>query len=440
MYVTLYTYGEGGLPSWVEYRQIKGLKYSPDVDVTGNSLPIPGFEVDVITTDDLSGVDYAVLSDDLDQEWCSYDVTFAERVDENTVHLKAQNILYKLDYVELEDTMYNGAAASVVVAGIFDGVTAEYDLHEDLQNIPITGFCPAQTARERLAWVCFAIGAYVRATFVNTAQIQPVDETGDVVVPYRRTFWRPSVTYEDWVTAVRITTYSFRQAASEQEWRDSDSSYMFPLPWIATEQVVTLANPSAPAKAPENVKEIEGVYLVNPSNVSGIVSRLAKYWFKRETVTLDCINNRQYAPGDLVTVAVDEGTMMRGYIQSASWRFGVQARSTLKLIGAEARASALLTVNYRYNGTRLGRERYRLPVGYSFSVENPYFDRTGDGHRRVYRPLTANAEGTMTAGGTTVNVDYEIALDLYGDVLTILSVDNIEIVTDSHGDRIGVIS
>lgn len=439
MYVTLYTYVEGGLPSWVEYRQIKGLKYAPDVDVTGNSLPIPGFEVDIITTDDLSGVDYAVLSDDLDQEWCSYDVTFAERVDANTVHVKAQNILYKLEYVELEPAMYNGAAASVVVAGIFDGVTAEYDLHEDLQNIPITGFCPAQTARERLAWVCFAIGAYVRATFVNTAQIQPVDETGDVVVPYNRTFWRPTVSYEEWVTAVKVTTYTFRQAASEQEWRDSDSSYMFPLPWIATEQVVTLANPSAPARAPENVKEIEGVYLVNPSNVSGIVSRLAKYWFKRETVALDCINNREYAPGDLVTVAVDDTTMMRGYIQSSSWRFGVQARSTLKLIGAEARTGARLTINYLYSGGRIGQAVYFLPVEYVYSIENPFLDRTWEGRRYVYRPEDEAATGTIAAGENVDNEDYDVALEWCRNVLAVYYVDGIE-AESSGGDTIGVIT
>lgn len=429
MYIDITTYRDEGEETIIEvvtYTHIKNLTFAPDVDVTGNSLPIPGFEADIITTDDLHNAYVATLYDDLDQDWATYDLTYAERVDENTVHIKAQNALYNLEYVELEEQMYQGEAASDVIAELFRNVTNEYTLDESLSNIPISGFCPVQTARERLAWLCFVLGAYVDATFTGVAEIKPVDDT-ERLIPLEKTFWRPAVTFDDWVTSVQVTAYSITRAASEEEWRDNDSSYMLPLPWIATEQVMALVNPMAPAGARENIKVIEGVYLVNQSNISGILSRLAKYWFKRETVSLDCINNRDYKPGELVTFYTGEESLMRGYVQSAAWRFGVQARSTLKLVGCDSKPGAKLTINHLYNGTRIGRQVVYLPVSYVFNIENPYIDRTSGGRRRVYRPLTANATGTMQAGGNTVNVNYEIALDLYKNVLTILSVDDVSL-------------
>jgi len=74
-----------------------------------------------------------------------------------------------------------------------------------------------------------------------------------------------------------------------------------------------------------------------------------------------------------------------------------------------------------------------------FSITNPYLDKMRNGHRIIYRPTTENAEGTMVAGGLTVTVNYEIALDLYEGVLHIVSVDEIT-EQSSGGETIGVIA
>lgn len=438
MYVEIITYRESGQGTVIDseiYTQVKNLSFAPDVDVTGNSLPIPGFEADIITTDDLHEADEAALYDDLDQIWAQYELTYAERVDANTVHVKAQSVLWHLEHVEMGEVMYEGVAASVVVATLFQGASNRYSLDEDLENVSITGFCPAQTARERLAWLCLVLDAYVDDTFTATCEIKPVDENGGLV-PLQRTFWRPTVNYDEWVTAVRVTAYTFHRG-TEAELKNSDT-YAFPLPWIAQEQTLTLTNPDVPEGTPTNIKEIEGVYLVNTSNIGSILARMAKYWFKRVTVDLDCINNREYKPGQAVTVYTDEETLVRGYIQSAAFRFGVQARSTLKLIGAEYRDGAKLTVNYLYLGGRIGRDVYFLPVGYGYSIENPYLDRTYNKRRYVYRPQAEAATGTIVDGDNVDDQSYDLALDYYRQTLAVYYVDGIE-AESSGGETIGVI-
>ncbi|MBO7670972.1 MAG: hypothetical protein J6S60_10330 [Oscillospiraceae bacterium] len=428
MILTVYTIVNSGGGATIEiedYTRLKNLDFAPEADITGNSIPINQFSVDILTTDDIEDASYCELKDERNKLWAAYAVKKAVRVDPSTVRLLAQSRLYMLDYVEMDEVVYQGATAATVIEACMSTISSYYTLHSSLEDIPITGYCPAQTARERLTWVCFVIGAYVQDYFADGIKIRPIDASG-TLIPLERTFFMPNIKFGDWVTGLKLTAYTFTQAASEEEWRNAGNSYMFPIPWVAEEQVFTLTNPEAPASAQENVIEIDGVYLVNTANASAILSRLSQYWFNREEVTLDCVNNHSYKPGDKLIGYVDRENMVTGYATSTAFRFGKQARSTIKLIGCETKPGALLTVNYLCDNTRIGRATYTLPVGYAFEIENPYLDQSRNGHRYIYRPLTESATGTMAAGGNTVNVDYEIALDSKNGKLYVYSVDDVE--------------
>lgn len=422
---------------YIGYFQIKNLNFSPQVDLTGNSLPANQYTVDVVMPDGLPGeLTQATLYDDIGQIWSKWPPTKVQRITETYYRVTCTSRIMALDYVELEPTMYEGEDASNVIDDCIGRVTAAYSVAEDLQSIPITGFCPAQTARERLTWALFAIGAYADDTYTERIEIKAVDDT-PALIPLEHTFMRPAEDAREWVTGLSITAYTFREG-TEEEWQSDENSYQFPTPWIATPQTFTLTNPDAPAYAPENIVELDSLYLVNPTNVSGILTRLAKYWFNPKEVQLDCINNRAYKPGDLVQAYIDTDRMVLGYIQQMNSRFGLQSRSMLKLIGTNAVPTARLIVRYKYQNANIGKAQYYLPVGVAFSIDNPYLDQTKKKRRRIYRPTTAKAEGTMVVGGMTVNVNYEIALELYNGVLHIISVDE---VTDesSGGEQIGVI-
>jgi hypothetical protein len=274
----------------------------------------------------------------------------------------------------------------------------------------------------------------------DDALITEVDDTA-TLIPIDKTYGgsqRPTLDKGQWVTGLEITTYAFRQGTQE-EWEADDSSYMFPLPWIATTQEFTLSNPAAPPDARPNVVELDNLYLINSGNVSGIAARLAQYWFNPVTAQISVINNRSYKPGDLVTGYIAPDSIITGYVQQEAFAFGKQAMSKLSLIGVESIDGTRLIINYKYNNRLLSSATYYLPVGSAFSISNPYLDRAEDGHRIIYRPTTENAEGTMVEGGLTVDVICEIALDLFEGILHIISVDEVT-EQSSGGETIGVIA
>ena len=73
-----------------------------------------------------------------------------------------------------------------------------------------------------------------------------------------------------------------------------------------------------------------------------------------------------------------------------------------------------------------------LPVGFEYSITNPYIDQEMSNHRYVYIPQNEAAEGTVASGGTEDEELYDIALDMdYEDnVLSMYSVDELELVEE----------
>lgn len=422
--------------------QIKNLSFAPQVDLTGNSLPVNEYSCDVILPTPIPGtLSSATLYDGMDQRWCSFPITGANQITSKCLRLTCSSWLKRLDDRQLPEVVYvNESAANAIDACFGAAYANDYTIATAIGSKTVSGYAPAQTGRERLTWLCFVLGAYVEDIYRDDALITEVDDTA-TLIPLAQTYGgsqRPTVDNGEWVTGLKITTYTFRQGTQE-EWEDDDNSYMFPTPWIATPQTIELTNPAAPADARANVVELDSLYLINPTNVSGIAARLAAYWFNPLTVQLSAINNRSYKPGDLVRVYTAQDSMVQGYIQQAVFAFGKQAMSKLSLIGAEAVEGAKLTINYMCNGQQIGRQKYYLPVGFAFDITTLYIDKTSNGHRYIYRPTTDSITGTMVEGGLTMTVNYQVALDLYKDVLHIISVDEVT-QEQGSGEQIGVIA
>ena len=446
MYITLTWLYENPDTGEIEYDsgdfQIKGLTFAPQVDLTGNSLPVNEYTCQVILPEPLPGeLASASLYDDMDQLWCSFPLTKVINVTAKCLALTASSWIKRLEDRQLDETVYVNETAENAIEECFGAAYAnDYTIATAIASKTVSGYAPAQTGRERLTWLCFVLGAYVDDIYRGDALITEVDDTA-TLIPIDKTYGgsqRPTLDNGQWVTGLKITTYAFRQGTQE-EWEADDSSYMFPLPWIATTQEFTISNPAAPLDARPNVVELDNLYLINSGNVSGIAARLAQYWFNPVTAQISVINNRSYKPGDLVTGYTAPDSLITGYVQQGAFAFGKQAMSKLSLIGVESIDGARLVINYKYNNRILSSIRYYLPVGAAFAISNPYLDRMEDGHRIIYRPTTENAEGTMVDGGLTVNVNYGIALDLFEGILHIISVDEVT-EQSSGGETIGVIA
>lgn len=410
------------------YSALKLLSFAPQTDMTGSTVAINEFEVDIMTADDISIGQYAYLYDDLDNLWAKYWVVYAEHVDKYTTHVKAQSTLALLERLNLSPVMYNGYSVQSAIADIFFALGADsYVLDSSFDSLTLTGFCPEQDAKTRLQWICFTICAYVKSYFGDKIEILPADSQSETLIPIDKTFWKPVVTYKEYVTALNIKGYSFTQGtpSATDQWVTDGTNY-----YIMTERTFTLTNPDAPAAAPAQEITVDGITLINSSNVSGVLSYLSSYYFKRQEAQVDVVNNAEYLPGQRVIAYTDEEALAVGFINSAEFTFGVQARSRLSITPIDVKEAARITLLYMYGNLQIGSETYYLPVGYSYSIELPYIDIKVSEHRYIFRPTIQSVSGTVPDGGDTVEVEYAVALDFYpadgGRILYIESVDDIE--------------
>lgn len=413
-----------------DYTAIKNLSFSPSADLAGVSIPSNELQVDVITDDEFGLSDTVELYDNLDQLWATYHITHVGRVDADTIRIKAQDDIAMLDRITLPAVYHN----SVLVPDLLDdtiitesgGVSAPwpYYLDPSFNNAVIHGFFPEQSARERLLWVCFTIGAYVKTCFNDQIEILALDDT-PATIPIADTYWKPTINYKDPVTSIRVKEYDFAQGtpgATDKYVTDENG-----VVYIVTETETILYNSDAPAGALANEVTIEGVYTVNADNAAALLTRLAGWYFNRTEVDFEAIDNRSYLPGDKVIMYADEDKMLTGYIDSASFSFGLQAKARLHLTGGADVEAAKLIVTCTWNGVQVDKREYLLPVGYEYSIANRYIDMTMDGHRYILRPTAAAVTGTMVAGGVSVTQEYAEALDLRDGVLRITNVDEITV-------------
>jgi hypothetical protein len=410
------------------YTEIKNLSFEPQIDITGDSVPINEFSVDIKTGNEIEVGQYAYLYDDLNQLWAKFWITYADQKDSEFVEVIAQSPLTLLDRVILPPVMYLSATSiSTALDAVFSALTgfATYTLDSSLQSATVSGYCPEQNARERLQWICFACTAYVRQSFTDTIEIKALDESTVTDIPMNQTYWKPSVAYRDYVTSIELTQYAFVQGTPSQtdEYVTVDD-----VTYIRTDNTFELTNPDAPATASPNTIRIDDVYLVNIDNVSDIASRLALLYFARQEVSADVINNRTYEPSQKVSVQLDDERGAVGYIESADFNFGLQAKSTLKIVASVLRNLSNLVIKYMYQGIAIATRRYNFPEGYQYTISNPFFNKSSGTHRYIYRPVNEYATGTITAGDNVNEQQLEIALHWYGTekVLHIISVSSME--------------
>lgn len=408
------------------YTQIRDLSFEPETDITGGSLAINQFMVEICTNDAIGVGVNAYLYDDQDDIWAKYWITKAERKSAGWMSITAQSILLLLDRFKLPAVMYSAEPVMDVLDTIFASIASVYPsetlytLDSSLQSLTIDGYCPEQTARERLLWVTFVIGAYIRTYFNEYAEIVPI-EVNSALIPADRTFWRPTIKYTDYVTAVKVKAFTYTQGTPQtvDKWVQIGNDY-----YIQTEQEYTLTNPDVPITVTDNVKEIKAVTLVNTTNVSAILSRLAQYYFKRIEATADVLNDGEYQPGQDCIVSTGD-MLISGYIQSAKFSFGTGKRSTIKLVQSDSVSASNLIIEYVYDNEVLRRSEYLFPDGYVYSIANPYLDlMDGNGVRRIYRPVAAAATGTVVSGGVTDQEQMDVAIEAQNREVLVISVDS----------------
>ena len=401
------------------YTRLFDLSFDPQADITGAEIVINQFVVTIKTDDTINVGDTACLYDDLDNLWAKYRITDADRYDEFSCKVVAKSPVLLLDRKKLPAKMYSSMSVASAVAEVMGDIP--YTIDPSITG-SVSGFAPEQSARERLQWICFCLGAYVKSFFNDKLQILDVGE--DVVaIPLSKTFWKPSISYADYVSAIKVRTYAYRQGTPETTDKyvtPDDSTY-----YIETTQDVTISNPNVPAAVPENVIEFTDVKLVNSTNVSEIASRLSTNYFMRMEIDADVVNNAEFIPAEKYALNYDGTHLIEGYMKSADFSFGVQARSRIKLGQARAIDAVTAIIRYLWDAVVILRQVFYLPKNYGVTFETKWIEWQNEGHRYIFIPATDSISGSTGESGVTLDVQNSVALDMYNGNLLVVSVDEV---------------
>lgn len=405
------------------YTKIRDLSFSPSADITGAEVVINQFSVTIKTDDVIEIGQEATLYDDNNNIWAKYWITDSDKYDDYSWQIVAKSYILLLDRRKMPAKMYSSQSIASVLSEIMGSVS--YRVDSSITG-SVTGFAPEQSARERLQWVCFCLGAYVKSFFSDRIEILDVGEDL-TVIPLNKTFWRPSISYDDYVSAVTLRLYSYRQGTPETTDKyvtvESGGTETY---YIETTQDITIRNPNVPASVPENVIEFSSVKLVNSGNASEIASRLSTYYFMRMELDADVVNNAEFTPAEKYAVYINDHTLIEGYMKTADFSFGVQAKSKIKLAQSRSIDAVTAIIRYLWDQVLILAQTYYLPKNYGFTIQTQYLEKYMDDHRYVFYPLVDEASGDTGSEGTSIDIQNLPALDYYEGTLMLYNVDDVE--------------
>ena len=435
MYITIIT--DADPPVETSYTAIKALSFSLETNVTGSSLPINGFSVEIYTTDTIDIGSTVQLYDDLDQLWAEYECVRSEIAPGGWMRIQARCWLWRLDEYVAEAVVFDGETVSDVMDDYDTRLLKIVGVDPELAAMELYGYLPEQSMRERFISIAFAIGGYFKS-WGGTVELLKIDDTA-TVIPLEDTYIRPQVKRLDPVGYVMVNAWDVTEGTPQQ---GDQSAEVDGHTYVLTPTYMELTQ-TVPFIFESNGTSVDNLPIINADNADDVLAHMAKYYFPAVDCECDVINNRQYFPGDKVTVALDGGSAVTGYIERCDFSFGKQVKARLKLTACAEVPLATLTIVYQWEGAELARQTYSFPVGYAYSVRTRALDVTTNSHRYVFYPRTGSVAGTMTAQGITATVACDVALDLYQKVLDILIVDEVSVVeetVDGESTLVGVIT
>ena len=444
-----------------EYRAISDVEFTPEADLFGETLPVSEFWANVHTEDEIPVGSWAELRDDADNLWARYVVLYSERQGAGIRRVKASSVLFKLDGVTVEAAVYGPNVTFSSLVGQLaqalkgDFGTELFKMPTTLGQRTVSGYFPEQSGRERLLWLCLSVGAYARDYFSDRVWLLPYSHTSadeeawegeypadSAYADSSRVFWKPTINHGEYVTSVDVEYYSYSLTTSgvsrldeyvdiwkdgiDREQADPSNPQNFDT-YVRRKSHVRLSNPDAPSVAMENEVSMREVTCVNGGNVNEIAVRLALYHFNRTEVSLDVIDNGEVLPGMMLTTFADTDKVVVGFVRSASFSFGLQARASLTLTGCTVTDAAPVTIRHMWGEMEVGRKSLHLPVGYPFETDALYSRvRFEDGHDYVLRPETERVSGVAVAGGVTIDVPMHVALEYLDGALYTVSADDVK--------------
>lgn len=350
-----------------------------------------------------------------------------------------------------------GALTGMVhTGGIYTGQTVEEVVKEICGNIPsliksvyagvkLYGWLPyadgkERSARDNLAQVLFAIGAYLRTDLNGVLRIEPLWDGTASLINVDRSYTGGTVKYDSPISAVTVTEHQYVAGTETKELFSGTAqngdiiTFSEPMHSLSAtgftifESGANYAKISAgtgaltgkayihntrlitqpvTAGAVENIKSVTDATLVSLVNSYAVAKRLADYYRCRETITNDIVSGHE-KPGHVVSVYHPyDKKMVSACIQSLDTTMSATLKSSMEaLVGftpAQPETAEYLderivltgsgefqipegttTIHYVMisagQGGRCGEKGEDTQSGPKFSWTNPVFEDRVDGY------------------------------------------------------------
>lgn len=350
-----------------------------------------------------------------------------------------------------------GALTGMVhTGGIYTGQTVEEVVKEICGNIPsliksvyagvkLYGWLPyadgkERSARDNLAQVLFAIGAYLRTDLNGVLRIEPLWDGTASLIDVDRSYTGGTVKYDSPISAVTVTEHQYVAGTEVKELFSGTAqngdiiTFSEPMHSLSATGFTILESGANYAKisagagaltgkayihntrlitqpvtagAVENIKSVTDATLVSLVNSYAVAKRLADYYRCRETITNDIVSGHE-KPGHVVSVYHPyDKKMVSACIQSLDTTMSATLKSSMDaLVGftpAQPESAEYLdervvltgsgefqipegttTIHYVMisagQGGRCGEKGEDTQSGPKFSWTNPVFEDRVDGY------------------------------------------------------------
>lgn len=378
-----------------------------------------------------------------------------------------------------------GALTGMVhTGGIYTGQTVEDVVKEICGNIPsliksvyagvkLYGWLPyadgkERSARDNLAQVLFAIGAYLRTDLNGVLRIEPLWDGTASLIDVDRSYTGGTVKYDSPISAVTVTEHQYVAGTEVKELFSGTAqngdiiTFSEPMHSLSATGFTILESGANYAKisagagaltgkayihntrlitqpvtagAVENIKSVTDATLVSLVNSYAVAKRLADYYRCRETITNDIVSGHE-KPGHVVSVYHPyDKKMVSACIQSLDTIMSATLKSSMDaLVGftpAQPEAAeylderVVLTGSGEFNipegtttihyvmisagqGGRCGEKGEDTQLGPKFSWTNPVFEDHVDGYALAMGGK-GGPGGKGGMGGRIVEGDLEVS-------------------------------
>lgn len=358
------------------YTDVKSITCAPEFDPTCASLPICEFEAEFRTStpasdfmDRTAGIvpDYNGNNarDTADEIIVGgYNIEEAKQTGADMVYIRARSWLSWLDKRVLAAELFSNVNLETFLFRLFKDmpvnegapVWADDEDNPPIQiygsvNYPVvTGYCPEQTARERLQWLCqarmFQISQWdslsSNGLLLRYAPDHPNANPSYVTIRPEYTYSKPVIRQITPVGAVTITSCSDFTTTFHDEagWDSVVTGYDYEL---AEDGVIPIEKRLYFRKQThrtDNTVFGEAVIVEDNTlllgNIASELNAMPAPYFRGYEVELECLqlwpvghSVEYYFPGTRVRFYTDPQTMYTGIVKSASFTFGLLAKAKL---------------------------------------------------------------------------------------------------------------